>query len=244
MAQGTPFKDSEQLLNMIGMHAQYLLYSAFAVLTMWLRLLQFFAKSKALVRLLMQTFAITVNNIAINISYVFVILWGFAAFAMTTFGGFSEAFADRLTALRTCGDMFLDKTDAVDNVFYDEVPTKALVFFLLMILFYFLFMILFFFPFMIFFIFVFFIYVQMFNAIVNYAYNCVSEGMNPQAGRKRKELRRRTGIKPTMRRRANIHCKDKAVKDKPNGTMTEADLTEKIITPIGNFSHYVKVTQD
>jgi adenylate kinase family enzyme len=34
------------------------------------------------------------------------------------------------------------------------------------------------------------------------------------------------------------------VKDEPNGTMTEADLTEKSITPIGNFSHYVKVTQD
>jgi hypothetical protein len=91
-----------------------------------------------------------------------------------------------------------------------------------------LFMILFFFLFMIFFISVFFIYVQMFNAIINYAYNCVSEGMNPQAGRKRK----------------NLYCNGKAVKDKPNGTMTEADLTEKNITPIGNFSHYVKVTQD
>ncbi len=42
----------------------------------------------------------------------------------------------------------------------------------------------------------------------------------------------------------NIYCNGKAVKDEPNGTMTEADLTEKSITPIGNFSHYVKVTQD
>ncbi len=84
------FNDSEQLLNMIGMHAQYLVYSAFAVLTMWLRLLQFFAKSKARVRLLMQPLAITVSNIAINISYVLVILWGFAAFAMTTFGVFPK----------------------------------------------------------------------------------------------------------------------------------------------------------
>ncbi len=166
------FKDSEQLLNMMGMHDQYLVYSAFAVLTIWLRLLQFFAKSKARVRLLMQTLAMTVSDMAIYISYILVILWGFAAFAMTTFGGFSEAFADPLTALRTCGDMFLGKTDAVDKVSYDEVPTKAL----------------FYFPFMILF---FFIYVQMFNAIINYAYNRVSEGMNPHFERGRAQRKRK-----------------------------------------------------
>ncbi len=47
----------------------------------------------------------------------------------------------------------------------------------------------------------------MFNAIINYAYNRVSEGMNPQfererAERKRKELRRRIDMKPSMCRRA------------------------------------------
>merc|ERR1712232_639781 len=36
----------------------------------------------------------------------------------------------------------------------------------------------------------------------------------------------------------------KAVKDDPNSAMTEADLTEKGITPMGGFSHYGEVTQD
>merc|ERR1712203_706338 len=33
-------------------------------------------------------------------------------------------------------------------------------------------------------------------------------------------------------------------KDDPNSAMTEADLTEKGITPMGGFSHYGEVTQD
>merc|ERR1712113_433899 len=36
----------------------------------------------------------------------------------------------------------------------------------------------------------------------------------------------------------------KAVKDDPNSAMTESDLTEKGITPMGGFSHYGEVTQD
>merc|ERR1712024_44852 len=36
----------------------------------------------------------------------------------------------------------------------------------------------------------------------------------------------------------------KATKDDPNSAMTEADLTEKGITPMGGFSHYGEVTQD
>merc|ERR1712113_1040847 len=36
----------------------------------------------------------------------------------------------------------------------------------------------------------------------------------------------------------------KSIKDCPNNAMTEADLTEKSITPMGGFSHYGQVTQD
>merc|ERR1719191_1071085 len=36
----------------------------------------------------------------------------------------------------------------------------------------------------------------------------------------------------------------KSIKDDPNGAMTEADLTEKSITPMGGFSHFGEVTQD
>merc|ERR1712066_1103601 len=36
----------------------------------------------------------------------------------------------------------------------------------------------------------------------------------------------------------------KAAKEDPNSAMTEADLTEKGITPMGGFSHYGEVTQD
>jgi large subunit ribosomal protein L3e len=35
-----------------------------------------------------------------------------------------------------------------------------------------------------------------------------------------------------------------AAKDNPNNAMTETDLTEKGITPMGGFSHYGQVTQD
>merc|ERR1712040_24012 len=35
----------------------------------------------------------------------------------------------------------------------------------------------------------------------------------------------------------------KAAKDDPHSAMTEADLTEKGITPMGGFSHYGEVTQ-
>jgi len=36
----------------------------------------------------------------------------------------------------------------------------------------------------------------------------------------------------------------KALKEDPNNAMTEADLTEKSITPMGGFPHYGRVTQD
>merc|ERR1712190_119125 len=36
----------------------------------------------------------------------------------------------------------------------------------------------------------------------------------------------------------------KSIKDDPNNAMTENDLTEKSITPMGGFSHYGEVTQD
>merc|ERR1711912_86897 len=36
----------------------------------------------------------------------------------------------------------------------------------------------------------------------------------------------------------------KSIKEDPNSAMTEADLTEKGITPMGGFSHYGEVTQD
>merc|ERR1719393_270968 len=36
----------------------------------------------------------------------------------------------------------------------------------------------------------------------------------------------------------------KNLKEEPNNAMTENDLTEKSITPMGGFSHYGEVTQD
>ncbi|CAE8710401.1 unnamed protein product, partial [Polarella glacialis] len=42
----------------------------------------------------------------------------------------------------------------------------------------------------------------------------------------------------------NIYRVGKALKDESNNAMTEADLTEKAITPMGGFSHYGQVTQD
>merc|ERR1712078_734783 len=41
-----------------------------------------------------------------------------------------------------------------------------------------------------------------------------------------------------------IYRVGKATKDDPNSAMTEADLTEKGITPMGGFAHFGEVTQD
>jgi len=41
-----------------------------------------------------------------------------------------------------------------------------------------------------------------------------------------------------------IYRLGKSVKEDPNGAMTENDLTEKGITPMGGFSHFGEVTQD
>merc|ERR1712087_273471 len=41
-----------------------------------------------------------------------------------------------------------------------------------------------------------------------------------------------------------IYRMGKNLKEEPNNAMTEADLTEKSITPMGGFSHYGQVTQD
>merc|ERR1712028_108226 len=41
-----------------------------------------------------------------------------------------------------------------------------------------------------------------------------------------------------------IYRMGKNIKEEPNGAMTEADLTEKGITPLGGFAHFGEVTQD
>merc|ERR1719217_684164 len=41
-----------------------------------------------------------------------------------------------------------------------------------------------------------------------------------------------------------IYRVGKAIKDEPNNAMTEADLTEKSITPLGGFPHYGEVNED
>jgi len=41
-----------------------------------------------------------------------------------------------------------------------------------------------------------------------------------------------------------IYRVGKALKDDPNNATTEADLTDKAITPLGGFSHFGEVTQD
>jgi len=41
-----------------------------------------------------------------------------------------------------------------------------------------------------------------------------------------------------------IYRVGKSIKDEPNNAMTEADLTEKAITPLGGFPHYGEVNED
>eukprot|EP00928_Gymnodinium_smaydae_P034390 TRINITY_DN24383_c0_g4_i1.p1 TRINITY_DN24383_c0_g4~~TRINITY_DN24383_c0_g4_i1.p1 ORF type:complete len:1495 (+),score=303.63 TRINITY_DN24383_c0_g4_i1:142-4485(+) len=182
LSSGTDFRIPEKLNADYRDFDMYVKFSALAVFTIWWRLLQFLANSKARVKLLMRTLGMAAGNMAIYITFIIVIFWGFVAFAWTSFSPVSSDFSSLLQAMITGFELFLGKTDKMQ-----AIPSSALksIFFLL-------FMSTFF-----------FVSVQMFNAIINYSYNRVSEEMEAQFehernDRKRKEMQRKLEQKVPM----------------------------------------------
>eukprot|EP00929_Paragymnodinium_shiwhaense_P115811 TRINITY_DN8493_c0_g1_i1.p1 TRINITY_DN8493_c0_g1~~TRINITY_DN8493_c0_g1_i1.p1 ORF type:complete len:1558 (+),score=475.55 TRINITY_DN8493_c0_g1_i1:191-4864(+) len=144
---------------------------AFATLTIWLRLLQFLAASKPRVDLLLRTIGFAFGNMMIYIGYVFVIFWGFTAFAVTMFSAYSTEFSTFFHAFVSCFSLFLGKSAAMNSI-KESARFTDLFFIAFMIIF-------------------FLISLQMFNAVINYAYNRVSEDMEPDFEKERSEAKRK-----------------------------------------------------
>jgi len=171
------FNASDDFLDLVlvtQLYSRFLLFSrasSFACLTIWLRLLETLSMSKARVKLLLMTLGMSAANMAIYIGYISVILMGFFALALSSFSAYAWNFKDPLTAMVSSFELFLGKVDVIDSV-PDTIGMK-LPFYLLFMMFFF------------------FICVQMFNAIINYSYNRVSEDMEESFQRERDEVKRK-----------------------------------------------------
>eukprot|EP00445_Apocalathium_hangoei_P043238 CAMPEP_0203977686 /NCGR_PEP_ID=MMETSP0359-20131031/101738_1 /ASSEMBLY_ACC=CAM_ASM_000338 /TAXON_ID=268821 /ORGANISM="Scrippsiella Hangoei, Strain SHTV-5" /LENGTH=1526 /DNA_ID=CAMNT_0050915895 /DNA_START=21 /DNA_END=4597 /DNA_ORIENTATION=+ len=147
--------------------------SAIAALTIYLRLLEFLSKARARVLLLARTLGMGASNMIIYLCYIFVVFIGFAAFAQNYFAAYSVKFITPFETVLSCFQLFFGKTGPMDTVDGSIAELKVVFYVLFMVSFY-------------------FVSVQMFNAIINYAYNRVSEQMEVQF-----EHERRTHLKKT-----------------------------------------------
>lgn len=159
----------------------YLRCGSLASLTICLRILKFMGDLNSRVRLLLRTLHVCAKKMGIYILYVSVIFLGFTAFAFIKFAASSKSFVTPFRAFLSCFELFMGNTSSIFPVEgYFKVP-----FFLLFMVFFY------------------FISVQMFNAIINYAYNLISEQMEPefeqeQRERKRQELQRLSASKDLL----------------------------------------------
>eukprot|EP00403_Amphidinium_massartii_P043612 CAMPEP_0178457424 /NCGR_PEP_ID=MMETSP0689_2-20121128/47009_1 /TAXON_ID=160604 /ORGANISM="Amphidinium massartii, Strain CS-259" /LENGTH=1560 /DNA_ID=CAMNT_0020083673 /DNA_START=97 /DNA_END=4780 /DNA_ORIENTATION=- len=148
----------------------YLRSGAFATLTIYIRMLQMLADTKPRVQLLLNTLSQSVKNMFIYIIFISVVFAGCLVFATTYFSAYSSNFSDQVTAFTTCFLMVFGDTQMF--IFQRDAALRLL----------------FYIPYMFFF---FIFSVQMFNAIINYTYNKVSESMEPHFEKERMERRRK-----------------------------------------------------
>jgi hypothetical protein len=140
-------------------HLSYLyqVNSAVALVTIWLRLVELLAKTPPRVKLLEQTLIKAMAAVVIYFCYITVVLFGFWAFVSVHFGPYSLGFSHPGKAFISCFEMLCLNVAPYSTT----VGAPLRVAFL--------------FPYFLFSI----ISVQMFNSIINYAYNRVSEDMEP-----------------------------------------------------------------
>ncbi|CAE8646241.1 unnamed protein product [Polarella glacialis] len=163
------FQDPAEFKERFDVFGLYIVASSFATFTIYLRLLQFLAATKSRVVLLLKTISFSAGNMILYVSYIGIIFMGFTTFAMTHFSNKSINFVDPWRAFVSCFSLFLGKLDVVADF---DAPLKV--------------------PFMMTFLFFFFFMsVQMFNAIINYAYNRVSEDMQAVFEREANEQQRK-----------------------------------------------------
>lgn len=150
----------------------YIVTSSFAVFTIYLRMLQFLSHTRSRVVLLLRTITFSAGNMIIYILYIGVIFIGFSTFALTNFSNVSANFTDPWVTFVSTFSLFMGDLSVMDGF---NTPLKV--------------------PFMwLFMFFFFFLSVQMFNAIINYAYNRVSEDMKSVFQREQleKQMKKKT----------------------------------------------------
>mmetsp|Transcript_18087 Transcript_18087/g.51494 ORF Transcript_18087/g.51494 Transcript_18087/m.51494 type:complete len:1485 (-) Transcript_18087:87-4541(-) len=172
------FRDMAAFEELVVWNSNYSRASAAATLMIYLRVVQYLANIASRVQLLSETLRVGASNMAIYVSYIGVILGGSAAFAQTYFSSFSLEFVSLQTSFLNCYNLFFGKTDSLRTVDGTAAQMKNL----------------FYIPFMVFF---YFVSVQMFNAIINYSYNRVSEEMEPRLEQEKIDKKRRAALDTT-----------------------------------------------
>eukprot|EP00438_Fugacium_kawagutii_P012685 Skav207527 [mRNA] locus=scaffold907:405691:413200:+ [translate_table: standard] len=166
------FEDYTNFDNRSATFGFYIVTSSFAVFTIYLRMLQFLGHTRSRVVLLLRTITFSAGNMIIYILYIGVIFVGFSTFALTNFSNVSANFTDPWITFVSTFSLFMGDLSVMDGF---STPLKV--------------------PFLwLFMFFFFFLSVQMFNAIINYAYNRVSEDMKSVFHREQleKQLKKKT----------------------------------------------------
>lgn len=152
---GRQFEEPAEFQSRFATFSLYIVASSFATFTIYLRVLQFLANTRSRVVLLLKTIMFSAGNMVVYILYIGVIFVGFFTFALTHFSSLSANFTDPWTTFVSTFSLFFGDLSVVDGF---QAPLRVPFIWLFMFFF-------------------FFLSVQMFNAIINYSYNRVSEDM-------------------------------------------------------------------
>jgi hypothetical protein len=148
----------------------YYRVSSFAVLLIGIRIIKVLGNTYSRVKLLQYTLWMSTAPIVWYGVYISVMFFGFANFGQLNFAMTSEYFRTFHSTFVTCFSMFLGNVDAFKSTQGHIFSTLFLVSFMFTF---------------------FFISVQMFNSIINYAYNTSREEMEPQFARERLDAKAR-----------------------------------------------------
>eukprot|EP00397_Hematodinium_sp_SG-2012_P002013 GEMP01002019.1.p1 GENE.GEMP01002019.1~~GEMP01002019.1.p1 ORF type:complete len:1092 (+),score=223.36 GEMP01002019.1:1217-4492(+) len=148
----------EHVRTLISDFRKYRYISAISLFIVFLRIIKFMSASISRVKLLIRTVKLALPSMAWYLLFILAIFVGFVNMAQINFGPLSADFQGVSSSFISCFILFMGDVSPMDKV--TDSPLTEL----------------FFIPFMLFF---FFVSVQMFNAIINYAYNKASEEMEP-----------------------------------------------------------------
>ena len=170
-AEGVPgFPSITELSKANFAYRSFLILASLSALTIFLRVIKYLASYISRVRLLQSTMALASVNMFSYLCLVAFIFVGVVNFATINFGVISSDFNSFFNSLMTCLQLMMGDTTAVLKL---KSSIISQLFFVCFMLFFFI------------------ICLQMFNAMINYAYNQACEIMEPDFERERADKRRR-----------------------------------------------------